>query len=33
MNLDRVTVELAYDLDEKNSEDLQYLARILCPAG
>jgi hypothetical protein len=23
---------IAYDLDEKNSEDLQYLARILCPA-
>jgi hypothetical protein len=23
---------VAYNLDEKNSEDLQYLARILCPA-
>jgi len=23
---------IAYDLDEKNSEDLQYLANTLCPA-
>jgi len=26
-------IAVAYDLDEKNSEDLLYLANTLCPAG